>query len=84
MKSIKGNLVFKHNKAVFRRSRKGRLAVIVRYRPNLFMRFLYWTGLLKDPRYNGKKFDHVSFDEYGQYDSNPIISACTVHKKPSP
>lgn len=37
----------------------------VRYwKPNLFQRFMYWVGLMKDPRYNGKKMDKYRADEY--------------------
>lgn len=34
-------------------------------KPNLVQRFLYWTGILKDPRYNGKKLDRCLHDEAG-------------------
>tara|TARA_R110002020_G_scaffold254511_2_gene468217 strand:- start:738 stop:950 length:213 start_codon:yes stop_codon:yes gene_type:complete len=36
------------------------------WKPNIIQRFLYWIGILKDPRYNGKKLDWTKIDEAGQ------------------
>jgi len=36
------------------------------WKPNCIQRFLYWIGLVKDPRYNGKKLDWTTLDERGQ------------------
>jgi hypothetical protein len=35
-------------------------------KPNLFQRLMYWLGLWKDLRYNGKKVDWMHDDEAGQ------------------
>ena len=34
------------------------------WKPSLFQRFMYWLGLMKDPRYNGKKMSNYHLDEY--------------------
>jgi hypothetical protein len=36
---------------------------IKKWKPNLLQKFLYWTSILKDPRYNGKKFTNFYLDE---------------------
>lgn len=35
------------------------------WKPNPIQRFLYWTRILKDPRYNGEKAVWQEFDESG-------------------
>ena len=39
------------------------------WKPNLFQKLMYRIGLMKDPRYNGKKMDWVKYDEFGQWKS---------------
>ncbi len=47
------------------KNEKGRLNIQI-WEPNLIQRFLYWLGVTKDPRYNGKKIDWMCCDEAGQ------------------
>lgn len=30
------------------------------WKPNLFQRFAYWLGIVKDPRYDGKDVNHIN------------------------
>ena len=41
------------------------LTVCKRWEPNLLQRFLYWTGLKKDPRINGDYVKYFLDDELG-------------------
>lgn len=40
------------------------------WKPNLLQKLMYRIGLMKDPRYNGKKMDWVKYDELGQMNTN--------------
>ncbi len=33
------------------------------WKPNWLQRFLYWSGIRKDPRFNGRKYDWMKLDE---------------------
>lgn len=33
------------------------------YKPNLILRIIYKLGIVKDPRFNGKKLSWIHFDE---------------------
>ena len=37
------------------------------WKPNIFQRFMYWIGLMKDPRYNGKKLNKYFMDEFNTW-----------------
>ena len=36
------------------------------WKPNWFQRLMYWLGLWRDPRYDGKKANWMHEDEAGQ------------------
>ncbi len=40
------------------------------WKPNLIQKFMYWTRIMKDPRYNGKKINYYLHDEAGQWDGS--------------
>ena len=63
----KGNFVWADDNktsAKFEEDKSGRYNVRF-WKPNLLQRFMYWLGLKKDPRYNGKRTRFVEgFDPY--------------------
>jgi hypothetical protein len=38
------------------------------WKPNLFQKLMYRIGLMKDPRYNGKKTNRYIHDEAGLWE----------------
>lgn len=53
------------SKVRFSEKDNGKFSIRI-WKPNLIQKFMYWTGILKDPRYNGKKLDWTKNDEAGQ------------------
>ncbi len=51
------------------------------WKPNLIQRFMYWTGLFKDPRYDGKKVDWRVFDEECHMNRRDIDARFECNKK---
>lgn len=65
--SKRGGLVWdkeNDNKVIFLEDKRGRFQLHT-CSPSLFKRFMYWIGIMKDPRYDGKKTNPCHFDEMG-------------------
>ena len=68
LKFKKGNLEWadqQKSKVIFVENENGKFNIQI-WKPNFIQRFLYWIGIAKDPRYNGKKLDWTKIDEWGQ------------------
>lgn len=59
----------KKEKVKFIEKEEGRLNVRF-WKPNLFQRVAYYLGIMKDPRYNGKKFNFPLQDEVGPFNQH--------------
>ena len=60
----------KHGSVKFTEKENGRFSIKI-WKPGLLRRFLYWSGIIKDPRYNGKKVNWMHKDEVGQIGCDP-------------
>ena len=67
MEVTKGDFVWindKKEKVKFIEKKEGYFNIHF-WKPNWFQRLMYWLGLWKDPRYNGKKLNLTNEDEVG-------------------